>query len=134
MVSDSLVATLTVQHETFPLGDPVRMYQTGSSVAWGLKGLMRNPHSSFAACSPPDRKRMRQNNAPVRTDRRAHGVGDTVHVAPSWIAPAGTSSPYPRRLHSSGAAPELCTTIYSAGSERLFCSPSCSYKVFAFRI
>lgn len=117
MISDTLVATLTIQHEpfprrneTFPLGDPVWTYQTGSSPARGPKGPKRNPHSSFAACSPPDRKRMRQNNAPVRTERRTHGAVDTSNAAASWIAPAGTSSPYPRRLQSRRTEPELCTS------------------------
>lgn len=105
---------------TFLLGGPVRTYQTASSGGSGLKGLMRNPHSSFAACSPPDRKRMRRNNAPVR-DRAV----DTINAAPFRIAPAGTP-------------PTLKTSAMQNVERRnnFWLLPSCPHKlhILAFRI
>lgn len=61
-----------------------------------LEGLMRNPHSSFAACSPPDRKRMRQNNASARDDKCSSLLDCT-----SWDSPH-TSRFQPCRTRRNG--------------------------------
>lgn len=101
MVSDSLGATLTVQRETFPLGDPVRMYQTGSSVARGPEGTDEES-TQLICCLFTSRQEKDERKQRASEDRRSrgHGTRGSLLDRTSWDL---LSVPPPTSLKRSGA-------------------------------